>query len=300
MTLQTLKSQIKHNSLSNDLIIFRVSENNFLADQYIDAICKQKDLPKTYIKSLAERTNQALALVYDFTSELSVLKVETLEEETNFDDLDNVIIVCKKVDKKLEKEVEPYIVDIPKLEKQYVLDYILTICPGISQEDANWLYDVTKGDIYKIQSELDKLVLFIKGEQKDIFEQIKNDANSDLYTQQIYKLADALIRRNKKLVKEVIQHMNNLDFDPIALTNITLNNAKNILYLSERSGVDEKALGLKPNQITAIKNQYKGCSVEHLAKIIGFLSKIDIKLKLGYLDMPKEHLMEYIICNLLA
>ena len=56
---------------------------------------------------------------------LSVLRVEVFDEFAEYKDIKNVIVICDKLDKKIEKVVADFVLTMPKLVDWQVVDYIL-------------------------------------------------------------------------------------------------------------------------------------------------------------------------------
>lgn len=306
MNIQDFKQDLLENKLSNDLLVFVCPENNFLAETYIDEICSQRNLEKSYINTLSETTESALALVMDFADDLNILKVDTFNElADDYSEFKNCVVLCKKVDKVILEQVKDYIVEIPKLVDWQVIDYMKAICPGLDDNHCKWLYTATGKNIYKIKNELDKISLVDKESQGEAL--IKT--GSDLFVKKtVFELVDALINNNANIVKEVLQHVNEYsssEIDPIGLTTLTLAKLKNILLLNYKSGVKESDLGLSNGAIWHIKNDNRNVPVDRISKAITFLSNIDSRLKsnpssLDFIGNRRCALLEYIVLGTLA
>lgn len=296
MTLIELKKCIESQVIPNDFIIFLCSDNSFIADQYIEAICEINNLTKTNINSLQEQTS-ALSLVLERTDELNVLKVDTFEEALiDYSNLTNTIVVCNKIDKKIKSFVEDYVIQIPKLVDWQVKSYISKTCPSLEQDEVDWLYQATNGDIYRIINELDKLLLFPVNERKTVLSELRFNPGSDLYSLTIFDLAEGIIRNNKPLVLEFLRH-DNLNFDLMSITGAMLSTVKNIILLTQNSGKSAADLGLSSGRAYYIKKDWQNFPAARLQMLLQFLSGIDLKLKSGLLDMSKEAQIDYLIAN---
>ena len=152
MKLEELKNSIIKKNAPDSLLVFVTSGNNFLAEQYLEGIAKSKELDINKINSLKD-LESASALVFDYGSMLNVLRVEVFDEFAEYKDLKNVVVICNKLDKKIEKVVADYVITMPKLTDWQVVDYILTLCPGLDEDEAKMLYKITYGDIYRIDNE---------------------------------------------------------------------------------------------------------------------------------------------------
>lgn len=300
MTLSELKQQILANKITDDLIIFVCAENYFIADQYTNAISNKTGLEKQSAFSVAQRINPILSLVIDYTGYLYVIKTETFDEVIpDPAEIKNTIIICNKVDKKVIDNLTDYIVEVPKLVDWQVKDFMKTLCPGLDSASIDWAYTNMGGDIYKIKNELDKIRLFPPQEQLNVLASLRFVDGSDLYIQTLYKLAEAIVKNNKRDILEFFYHRQSCNIDPMGLLAMLLANYKRILLITQRTNTTAKDLGISDEQYRAISYYYKGYSVDKLEKIIHALSAIDIDLKSGRLDIPKNALFDYIISKTL-
>ena len=300
MKLQEIKQAILDKSIDDNLIVFVCDENFFIVDQYIEAISSIKNAGIQYIDSLDE-INSAASLVTDTGDTLYVLKTETFAEvKENYSNLDNVIIVCKKLDKKVEAPLKDFIVKVPKLEEWQVVAYIKSICPEVSDTDCALFYKASGKDIYKVANEIDKVQFFEKTEQKEVFMELLFGDNSDMYTTDNLTLANRIVENNKAKVYEILARRKYLDLDPFPIIALVLNTFKNIVLVNHQSGItDFSDFGMSPKQVNFYKNNYRGYSLDFLMNNIRFLSGLDEKLKLGLLDMPKDQFFDYVICHVM-
>ena len=243
MTLMDLKKSIEAQNIPDDFMVFLCSENSFIADQYIDAICEINNLVKTRINTLQDQAS-ALSLVLGSTDELKVMKVDTFEEALiDYSGLKNTIVICNKIDEKVKPLVEDYIIEITKLADWQTKSYIKLICPVLNDDELDWLYQATNGDIYKMINEVDKIKLFPAPEQRSVLDAIRFSPDSDLYSVSIFDLADAIIRNNKPFVLEFLTHKN-LNFDLMQIVGATLQKVKNIILVTQNSGKTASEIGI--------------------------------------------------------
>ena len=300
MTIAELKEQVLSGKITDSLLIFVCSENYYLADQYINTIAAKTGLEKKIITSITQRDSPILSLVIDYSNYLYVLKTEVFDEMIpDPEDLKNVIIVCNRIDKKIIDNLTDYIIDFPKLLDWQIKDYMKTICPGLDSNTIDWAYASMSGDIYKIKNELDKIKLFPVAEQQNILTEIRFSAGSDMYSQTLYGLAEAIIRNNKREVLEYLHYRQSCDIDPFGLISILLSNYKKILFVTQRSGLTAADIGITDKLYKAISYYYRGYFVDKLKTAIKVLSALDLDLKSGRLDMPKNMLFDYIVGKLL-
>ena len=296
MTLMDLKKSIEAQNIPDDFMIFLYSENSFIADQYIDAICEINNLVKTRINTLQDQAS-ALSLVLGSTDELKVMKVDTFEEALiDFSDLKNTVVVCNKIDKKVKPLVEDYIIEIAKLADWQIKSYIKLICPVLNDDELDWLYQATEGNIYKMINEVDKIKLFPMPEQRSVLDAIRFSPDSDLYSVSIFDLADAIIRNNKPFVLEFLSHKK-LNFDLKQIVGATLQKVKNIILVTQNSGKTASEIGINDKYMYRLRKDWNGFPESRLKALLEFLSGIDLKLKTGSLDMSKEAQIDYLIAN---
>ena len=296
MTLMDLKKSIEAQNIPDDFMIFLCSENSFIADQYVDAICEINNLVKTRINTLQDQAS-ALSLVLGSTDELKVMKVDTFEEAViDYSDLKNTVVICNKIDKKVKPLVEDYIIEIAKLVDWQTKSYIKLICPVLNDDELDWLYQATNGDIYKMINEVDKIKLFPVPEQRSVLDAIRFSPDSDLYSVSIFDLADAIIRNNKPFVLDFLRHKN-INFDLMQIVGATLQKVKNIILVTQNSGKTASEIGINDKYMYRLRKDWNGFPESRLKALLEFLSGIDLKLKTGSLDMSKEAQMDYFIAN---
>ena len=299
MTLNELKEQILNGAVDNDFKIFVYDDNTFLVKQYIEEICQLQNRLKNKINSIYETESSALSLVMNFDNYLNIIETDTFEERSeDYSQFENIIVVCKKVDKKLETVLSNYIVEFPKLEDWQIKAYMQTLCPAISPDEIDWLYTASKGDIYKILNEIDKILLFDKSEQHDILNAMRYDKNTDLYQIEIFDIADAIVKQDKLVLLDFLKHEQNFNFDPIAISNLILNTLKKIALIKLNSGATATDIGVSAKQYNAFKKYlFNNVSSERLFNMLEFISGIDIQLKSSLLSLSKDKLLDYIICK---
>lgn len=298
MDLMELKKNIESKLVSTDFIIFLCEENNFIAEQYIKAICDINNLTRTNINTLQEQTS-ALSLVIGDNDELKVLTTDIFEEVVNdYNALTNTVVVCKKLDKKISKIVEPFVIKVPKLVDWQVKSYIKLICPTLTNEEVDWFYKVTDGDIYRIVNEIDKLLLFQANERKEILAELRYAPDSDLYSLTIFEFIEAILANKKVVILDYLRH-SNTTFEFMSLVSIALKKAKDILFVTKNSNKTATDLGLTAKQFGAISRIYASFPEDRLMELIEFLSKVDLKVRTGVLDMSKDNLVAYFITNVI-
>jgi len=294
MTLIELKKAIESRVVTDDFIIFLCSENSFIADQYVDAICEINNLVRTAIHTLQDQMS-ALSLVISTQDELKVLKVDTFDEAlVDYSKLKNTVVICNKLDKKIKALVEDYIVEVPKLTDWQIKSYMRLVCPVLNEEEINWLFMATNGDIYRILNEIDKIKLFPSNEQHAVLNELRFSQNSDLYTVDIFTLTDAIIRSNRPVIFEFLKH-GAANFEFMQLVGAVLQKVKNIILVTQNSGKTASEIGIKDGYMYRLRKEWQGFPADRLVYLLNFLSGIDLKLKTGKLDTTKQ--IDYLITN---
>lgn len=300
MDVKKLKESILNNSLSDDFLILLCEENFFVADQYVSKICQNKHCQENYVEELINQDNSSLSLVFDFSNSINILKTEVFNLFYNdYSQFKNNIVICSKIDKKIEPQLIEFIVKIPKLVDWQIKDFMKLNCKYLEEDEINWLFDVTNGDIYRIENELDKIKLYSNDKQREILNELKYDECTDLYKISTFTLSEAILKRNTLVISDYLQHINVADIDPFSLVGLLVSNYKKILFINFNSGLTAEQLKMTPKQINAIKYYYKNISESTVVNSLKFLTNLDKQVKLGNLDMPKKDLIEFIICSLL-
>lgn len=298
MTLADLKNSIIDPDTFgsvNGFIVLKCDDNHFLADQYLETIEKDNQYFLNKISSIFEPSSSALSLVFDYENRINVLRVAEFNEYAdNYDELGNIIVVCDKIDKKIEAVIKPYIIKIPKLQTWQIQDYV-TVNTGLTNEMAEKLVEVSKADIYKVTNEIDKLKMFSKEEQPYIFSELLNDPVTDLYDQSLLDISSAMLKGDRITVLNGLLHRQLLDMDPFWLVSLLLGNYKKILYINFNSGLGAEDLKMTPKQVNAIKYYYKHISLKQVQEAIEVLTDIDIKIKSGDLILDQDYLFDYIM-----
>lgn len=300
MDIKKLKEQIISNSLSNDFLVLVCEENFFVANQYISRICQNRHCQETCVEELVNQENSSLSLVFDFSNTLNVLRTDVFDAFYNdYAQFKNNIVLCNKIDKKIEGQLADYIVKVPKLVDWQIKDFMKLICKELEEDEINWLYEVTSGNIYKIENELDKIKLFSGKKQREILNELKYDDNSDLYKISNFSLSEAILKRNMLVISDYLRHISFAEIDPFSLVGLLISNYKKILFINFNSGLTAEQLKMTPKQINAIKYYYRDISEKTVTESLKFLTSIDKRLKTGKLDLETTELIEFIICSLL-
>ena len=189
---------------------------------------------------------------------------------------------------------------MPKLEDWQIKDYIRVNCKGLDQYSIDWLYSAAKGNICRIATEIDKIKIFNINEQKEILSEIRYEPTTDLYSQNLFDFAEAVVKKDVLTITDYFLHKDACNFDTFALIGLLLKTFKKILFVNFKSGLTAEQLGLTTKQYSAVQYYYKALSKDYIENSVKFLTKIDERIKTGKLDIQKDNLIDYIVCNIVS
>lgn len=305
MNLMDFKTSLEEGMIDEDLIVFVYDGDSWLAEQYTAEIISLRGLATSNINALTDISeDSALALVMNFDERLNILRTDVFAEEyEDYSQFKNCIIICNKIDKKLEKNesLQNYVIKLPKLVDWQVKDYMKIICPELTEQALDWLYGASKGNIYRILNEIDKINLFEGKEKLDVLTEIANEKNTDLVVPAVkdsFGVFDAILYRDYDKVMSILEHRDQYDLRPFGLQMITLGKLKLIALLGLKGNVTDKELGPLVKQAWAQKKYGKPIPQSRYINAIEFLSAIDNRVKTGELDLPEDKLFDYILTHL--
>ncbi len=299
MTLVELKNLITAGTVPSEFIILVSKDNQFLARQYVKAICDlaQNDVNK--ISSIYEPFQSSLALLTNNEGCLNILITDVFDERSeDYTQFENTIVVCEQIDKSIAKATENYAIKLPKLEEWQILDYAKVLCPTVEEADLLWLIKATNGNIECISNELAKVSLFDKKDQKQVFYSVCSDAQAYLNKIDFYAVVDALVHGNKVALFDFVKRDALYELDPVGLANSVFINLKNIIIASQNRMLSAEDCGMTAKQHGYITRNYFNVDIEAIKLKLKFLAKFDLALKTSQLDMSKETMMNYLIANL--
>ena len=299
MTLIELKNFITSGIVPSEFLIFVNKDNQFLAKQYIKALGELAPGGINKISSIYEPFQSSLALLATPEGCINVLTVDTFDERAeDYSQFENTIVICEQIDKSISKIVEDYVIKFPKFEEWQVFDYAKTLCPGLEDEDLTWLIQASNIDIERVTNELDKVRLFPKNDQKQLFSEIRFDTQTDLCNVDLFTIVNALVDGDLAILYDFLKHKNSELFEPIVLANRALTSLKNIIIITQNPQLTAEDCGVSPAQHRALKYKYRSLNVEAVKQKIKFLTNIDLALKTSQLEMSKEAMLNYLVVNL--
>ena len=303
--LRGLKTNILTKNLDNSLIVFECSDNYFIASQYVEEIIKIRNIKYEYadsnipLDSIISSTRDSL-----FDADEDKLIIYCNDEFTTSltaKDLTNVIVLCKKNSSQLDAD---YIYKFSKLEDWQVIDYINAKCSGLSKDECTWLFNNIKSTsknedyLYRIENEISKLSCFSKGEQSQVFHKLSQSGGyQDLSIYSIFNLTNAITKRDKLSVLNILSELDGIDVDAFGLLSILHKNFKQVIDIQLGKNATPESLKMSQKQFNAIKYNCGKYTQQELIDRFKFITSIDSKIKNGLLDLNQQQLIYYIICS---
>lgn len=305
MTIEVLKNQIETNSVTDSVLIFKDSEDNFVSNQYIQAIARSKNLKINYIEDLSDVIQDTSSIFIDATAisepVLSVLKSDIYLWGDRFPpSLKNVIIVVSKFsDKAVEKALQEYIVQIPKLEDWMIKDYVYSTTRGIEHDHLDTMIQLCGKNYHRLQNELDKLYLFNETERKYVFDAMLHDgALDDLSSYNIFNFTNALVSRDYAQLKSIIKELERVDVNEFGLLTILIKNFHNLIMVQTNSNPTPESTGMDSKTLYAVKRLPRCFNSDQLVRI--YLSLLDMDRQVKFGELPTEMMIDYIVIKILS
>ena len=299
MTLVELKNFITSGIVPHDFLILIDKENKFLGRQYIKAIGELATGGINRISSIYEPSQSSIMLLAAPEDCINVLFIDIFDERAeDYSQFENTIVVCEQIDKTIASSTADFTIKLPKLEEWQILDYAKTLCPTIEEDDLLWLIKSSDNSIDRVINELDKVKLFDKKDQKQVFSSIRFDPNTDLNKAAFLNVSNALAYGDMPALFNLMHSSSFYDLDAIGLATNVLTGLKNILIISQNPLLSAKDCGVSDKQWGYIRRNYVNLNVNAVKQKIKFLTNIDLAIKSSKLEMPKEAMMNYLVANL--
>lgn len=308
MTLKELKENILNNTFKPSLLIMCCDSNKLIGFQYLNKIVEDNHYEICSISSIkdiynSERQQDIFSPTEDEKC-LYVLNTEELDNTHIPTDLDlskvnRCVVICSSINKTIKNFTSQYCVTIPKLEEWQIKDYMYQKVDGLNSNIVDWLYSATKGNVDRIDIELDKLSIFPKEDRTAVFNLLyKENAFIDLVSVGIFDVVNALLKQEYAKLRVILKNLDFIEVDGVALNTLLRRNVKNIIDIQMNSRSSASSLGISPKQFNAIKFNYVGRYTDDMwTKLFIFLTDVDIRLKEGLLSLTKNQFTEYIILN---
>jgi hypothetical protein len=307
MTLQELKEQIETKSLHNRFIIFQ-SPTNFIPNQYINAIANILALDIEYVEDLNALTNNSVDIFFGGMVETDNLRVHHTDtfdcysasfHNRSLWNENNLIIVCKKVDKDTQVLYNDYIVEVNPLEHWCIKDYLYSILDGVDTKLIDWLMENCNYDIDRLQLEAEKLLIFNENERNIVFNQLlEDDAFSDISSKTIFDFTDAIVKKDINRLLKIYEEIENIDIEAIGVVTVLYQNFRKLLQVWMSKNPTTESTGLSSKQIYAINKLPRVWTEKQLVDILELLTSIDYRIKNG--TMPVNLLRDYLVVNIVG
>ena len=283
--IKVLKKQIELQDVPSTFMVW-VMENEYseiIAKQYLDEICKIRNLEVKRVDSLDEIPDESF--IED--NNLYVIKVDKWESDMTHD---NCVVICNRGDG----------IKFPKLEDWMLVDLALAKLPGINRQDIEWLITIYNGNYWRFLNDIDKLSVFDKGSQNIMFNQMIDDHQYDsLSSITIWDLSNSILKKDLKTVKEVLRVIEYVDIDPLGLAKVLLNNFRNILNIQLNPMCKAKDVNMSDKQFFVVKKYNIGYyNRDQLIHIMKVLTNVEYMFKYG--ELPLSMLIDYLICEILG
>lgn len=297
--------------MNNNYLIYGVDK--YLIDKEIDKIIKKNkidnnsiikySLNEDNIDNILEDANTfnlfsdtKLIIVNDaniFTSSNDILTDKIINYLNNYNDKSYLVftLLSDKIDnrKKITKVMSDKgnVIDLNKKEvdTNYIISYLKENGYQINMSDARMILNKVGNNLFSINNELDKLMLF-KLEDKVIDKNSIDLLINENIDSSLFALVDSITNKDKdKMLK--LYHECLLESDPIMIINM-LANKYILLYQVKRLISDgysddkiAKELEVHPYPVKLARNMCYSYSVKEILDVILKLANLDKDIKLG-------------------
>lgn len=298
MKLEELNKNIKQHKVSDSLIIFKNTDSDFIANQYITEIANQHNLTKVNINDLSEIKTSATIFDKFMPEVLYIYRTDKFTfDNVSLTNNKNIIISCNSMPKKIEALFEDYVVTVPKLETWQLKDFALTQLVSVDEPTVDWLIQICNNNIDRIALEVDRIKVFSEDDRQYIVADFNRDyIYGDLTQYKIYDFTNAIITRNFSKVASLYNELINLDYSPFGLMILLYNNFKTIIEIQTDASATAEKYNINPRQFNAIKHNINYYTNEQLAHIFLILTGLDKEIKSGNFDT--NLVLDYLLTNI--
>jgi len=287
MDIKELKNRIETNTVSNEMMIWKLEdESSFVvARQYYHRIAEQKKLNIKLIDSFSEIASQGF--IED--DNLYVMITKDFNDKTI---KENCIIICNTT--KLN------CIKIPKLEQWQFEDYISEKVKGLNRDEIQWLSSQYGVNYFRFLNDMEKLSIFEPEIQPFIYKLLLDEGRfRDITSLNIWDLSNSILKKDRNLVKKVLEVIQYIDVEPIGLLTVLYNNFKRIITIQMNPGCTAQDLNISDKQFYAIKKNNCGYySNNRLIEIFNMLTDLEYKFK--FEGLPQNKLIDYMVCKILG
>lgn len=301
MKLEYLKKLLESKTYNGESVIFNTYTNcEFLIHQYIHDIITKHGYEYMFVEEVMDipvEVNNFLNVGND--KYLYVCYTDNDKELRRIQNLKSTILVYTGKKLKDFEDIEDYVVDIPKLNDNQIKDYVYSRGVGINSKNLDYLIQITNGDLYRLEKELDRLELFEEQIRNSVFEKFVSDnVFGDLENYNSFNLIEAIMKRQSQKALKIFQELKDKGVNDMGLLTLLYNNVRNVIKIQLSPNPTPENTGLNSNQFWAIKKNTVGYySKDDLLYIFGLLTDMDRKIKTG--EIPTDKSFEYILSKIL-
>lgn len=299
MTIKELKKSIEAHEYNCPLLILvtdKKDTTSFLCSQYVTEILSQQKnsvIKIDDLQSVVAYKNNIFGLNNDFV----YCRIDTFDFRSDtLLKYDRLLIICNKITADSEKLYKDNVIILPDLEDWHLKDYVSSRC-SLSEEDVNYLLNKCH-NIYRLSNEIDKICLFDKEFQNDVYKELCADNFlSDSIDYDIFSLANPIINKSYKELTNAWKDVKLFDSDPMLLLAVLMNQYKLLIDVFLNPNSTPEYCGVSQKRFNAVKYYNKNYSKKQLIEVYSFLVGLDKRLKLG--ELPNEDLLDFIIINVI-
>ena len=292
--LEMFKNAIERGVSYHSMLIIVCGDSKYVAEQYVRQIAKNNGCDMEQVEDVKDVMTTTNNIFGDI-----VLKVLTTDKfqcsNPYLEKAKDTIIITNKIEKETSKLFDNSIVQIPKLETWQIEDYALTMLDGVQKNDVCTLVNACDNDLYRIDNEIAKLKIFNEATRQFLYKQFTEKGalpTAEKYT--VFSLSNALLTKNKVDVAGILEHIDEIDVNPLGLLTILYKNVANVIAIQMNPKATPENTGMTTGQFYAIKkNNINYYSNEQLISIFNHLTALDLKIKTG--EVPMEIVIPYIV-----
>lgn len=288
MDIVTLKKAIDCECKLPLPLVFIYKDNPFVCTQYINQYVE-------YMNESVENVDSIEGNATNLWGDSDLLKVFYTDKISmgELPEEDKLIVVCKKVDKVTDDCIE-----FPSLTDENVRDYAYYLLEGVDAKYIEWFLKICHNDIYRVEKESQKLLLFPKTKRNAIFKYMsEHNSFSDLTEFSIFDISNAILTKDVKKLSEIYEQIENIDVSTFALLSLLHSNFRGIIDI-QIGGLSAEESGLTIPKYRALSKMTRYYSKDQLLKVYELITSIDSLIKNG--ELPQEIAVDYLILNILS
>lgn len=304
MQLWDLKKSIVENSVPHFLVFG--GEERTLMYTYINEIVSRLKVDKICVENIVDAYNAAttksllslskkLILVKEDKACFSDTKmIEALKRSSNY-----VIVMIPNIDKRAQyyKALEQNTVVFDKMSSDILFQALKPVA-SIQDSYLKWLIEVCDRDYGRCLLELDKVTVFPKDKQNDLFATFARDGI--IYCQIpdcIFDFSNAVLKRDRRMSFSLWEDLKLRGDSSLQLFTVLYNNFKNLMLVQLARNATKENTGLEEKQIKGIKWNVGKYSDMELFDAVELIGNLDSSIKQG--TITELMAMEYFLARTL-